>query len=37
MHDYPKPIKKKLKELVGQAYEAALGQTLTALAEKFDQ
>jgi hypothetical protein len=37
MRDYPKPIKRKLRELIGQSYEAELGQALTALAEKFEQ
>jgi hypothetical protein len=37
MRDYPKPIKKQLRELIGQAYEAELGQALAGLAAKFDQ
>jgi hypothetical protein len=36
MHpDLPKPVKRKLRELVGAAYEAALRQELLKLREEF--
>jgi hypothetical protein len=36
MRDYPKQVKKHLRELVGLAYEAELKLALTQLAEQFD-
>ena len=37
MADYPKHIKRKLRELAGQAYENELAKELAGLAAKFDE
>ncbi len=36
MKDYPKQVKRQLRDLVGLAYEAELKLALTQLAEQFD-
>ena len=36
MNEYPKRIKRELKELAGQAYENELGRELGDLARHFD-
>ena len=36
MHDFPKPIRRKIRELAGQAYAQDLAAELTILAEHFE-
>ena len=36
MHEFPKPIKRKIRELAGQVYEKDLAGELTKLAEHFE-
>jgi len=36
MQEFPKPVKRKMQELAGQAYENELAQELSKLAEHFE-